>query len=545
MNPSTRQTREIRRLLTRTWLPFFFRFGKLLPVQIETIPRILEGDNVVVCSPTASGKTEAIVAPMCERILDLKQRLLGLVVLYITPTRALANDLKERLWAPLRDVGLSMALKTSDSPAFDPTSNLLITTPESFDSLMCRQHKALQNIRYVVLDELHLIDNTFRGDQTRILLERLREGNPDLRYYALSATLVDPTGVASRYFTPFKIVSVPGKREIDYELIDYSDSEEGLRHLSAMLRSKKVRKPLAFCDSRKNVELVSAGLKHHLGSMEVLTHHASLSKNTRLEAEHAMRVMKRACCVASPTLEIGIDIGDIDAIVLVGAPPSVSHLVQRLGRGNRRTERIQSFGLYRDKNEHNLFVSMYEAAREGNLESLPYVLSPSALVQQILSILFEKRQVPKEEMLRLLSPLGMPTSEIDAMLSNLRSRQLVLEARPGVYCPSQELMDLAEKGEVHSNIANLRETAIVDYSSGKEIGKAYVEPTKGSKFVFAGKTWVVVSADGTKIRAKPSEGSAPPPSFSYHFDSYHSDTGKFSCLVPDNIVEKYDSMRMP
>lgn len=196
-------------------------------------------------------------------------------------------------------------------------------------------------------------------------------------------------------------------------------------------------------------------------------------------------------------------------------------------------------GLYRDKDEHDLFVSMYEAAREGNLESLPYVLSPSALVQQILSILFEKRQVPKEEMLRLLSPLGMPTSEIDAILSNLRSRQLVLEARPGVYCPSQELMDLAEKGEVHSNIANLRETAIVDYSSGKEIGKAYVEPTKGNKFVFAGKTWVVVSADGTRIRAKPSEGSAPTPGF-----SYHSDTGKFCYLVPDNIMEKYESLRM-
>ena len=138
---------HIKKLLRRTWFPFFSRFGKLLEVQRKCILKVLSGTNLVVCSPTASGKTEAVLAPLVEKLLTDHWE--GLSILWVSPTRALVNDLDARFSSPLNSLGVSYARKTGDRPEFDPSrpASVLITTPESFDSLLSRHTAAFQTLQ--------------------------------------------------------------------------------------------------------------------------------------------------------------------------------------------------------------------------------------------------------------------------------------------------------------------------------------------------------------------------------------------------------------
>jgi len=218
---------------------FFGRFGKLLPIQEKTIPLILKGKNAIIISSTASGKTEAVVAPLIERCL--KENWEGLSILYISPTRALVNDMYYRLKEQLKELNISLSSKTGDKPQFNPNKlpNFLITTPESLDSLICRYPSSFKNVKAVVLDEIHLLDNTYRGDQLRILLKRLEYiAETDFNIYALSATIADPKDVGSRYLKDFEVIMNPGKREIEYTLL--RSLEEVFNHA----RREKLKKLL-------------------------------------------------------------------------------------------------------------------------------------------------------------------------------------------------------------------------------------------------------------------------------------------------------------
>jgi ATP-dependent Lhr-like helicase len=218
---NTESASVIKRRLQKTWFYFFNRFGHLSPVQEAVIPKVLEGKNLIVCSPTASGKTEAIVAPVVERLL--KDDIGGLKVLYITPTRALANDLFIRLNEPLLNLGIKLRVKTGDKPFFnskDPP-NFIITTPESFDSLLCRYSQAFNGLKFIIIDELHLLDCNYRGDQLRVLLERLRSKITQVNYYMMSATLKEPKETARRYCDNAEIIVVEGKKRNFSRIFEY------------------------------------------------------------------------------------------------------------------------------------------------------------------------------------------------------------------------------------------------------------------------------------------------------------------------------------
>jgi ATP-dependent Lhr-like helicase len=219
--------------LPRTWPAFFERHGNFTAIQLATIPPLLEGHNVIVCAPTASGKTEAALAPLVERHCHHDSA--GLSILYLTPTRALVNDLSARLAHPLQLLRLSIGMRTRDLSTFDPAHppNVLLTTPESADSLLAGHARIFANLRAIVLDELHLLDRTPRGDQVRVILSRLRRirdyartcgDAPDaaLQYAALSATFAHPAAVAARYFPAARVIQVGGGRLIDAEQIRLS-----------------------------------------------------------------------------------------------------------------------------------------------------------------------------------------------------------------------------------------------------------------------------------------------------------------------------------
>ena len=200
--------------LPRTWGAFFGRHGSFTPAQMAAIPPLLGGKNVVLCAPTASGKTEAALAPLIERYLPPSQPASQLGIVYLSPTRALINDLWTRLSTPLEMLRVSIAIKTHDLNNFIPQhpSDMLLTTPESLDALLASHPKVLNSVRAVVIDELHIFDGTVRGNQLRVVLKRLQQirtyaynvGDVPyaaVQFAALSATLGDLDG-AARWLRP-------------------------------------------------------------------------------------------------------------------------------------------------------------------------------------------------------------------------------------------------------------------------------------------------------------------------------------------------------
>ncbi|HID29789.1 MAG TPA: DEAD/DEAH box helicase [Desulfobacterales bacterium] len=514
------ETRTIRRRLRYAWNSFFTRFGRLTPVQLETIPKVLDGANVIVASPTATGKTEAVVAPLAEKYLAEEWERLS--VLYVVPTRALANDTLVRVEGPLRDVGITATLKHGDKPYLSPKKlpNFLITTPESLDSLICRHPNLFSTLRAIVLDEIHLLDNTYRGDQLRLLLRRFDKLAADKNFstHLLSATLSAPFQIARRYVNKFEVIKVGEERRIDHHILN--SLEEGCH----FARRRGWRKLLCFCNKRESVEEVSAKLAPLWHPYPVVAHHGSLSRPQREEAETVMKEADAAVCVATSTLEVGIDIGDIDLIVLAEIPWSISSLLQRIGRGNRREDVNHVLVIVRTGEEKRLMEAMFDTVISGALPMEPYRPDKSVAVQQVFSYLYQNRCGTDEAaLLELLSPL-CSESEARLILSHLRGGEW-LEYRTRRWCASTRLIDWGETGRVHSNIPDDRAYMVVDIDTDREVGT--IGGVFDEVFVLAGKVWRTVSVDSNTVRVRRFRGQAEPALF-----RRRKKVGAFNHLLP-------------
>jgi len=517
------QIKMIRRRLKHAWTPFFTRFGRLTPVQVETIPRVLRGANVIVTSPTATGKTEAVVAPVAERFLS--EHWEGLAVLYIVPTRALANDTLARIEGPLHDMGITTALKHGDRPYLSTKNlpNFLITTPESLDSLICRHSDVFSTLRTVILDEIHLLDNTYRGDQLRILLWRLKNlvTSPDFSIHLLSATLSEPFLLAQRYVDEFEVIEVDEERRIDYNILS------SLEEMYFLVKKRGWRKLLCFCNMRESVERVSAELAQLWHPYPVVVHHGSLSRWVREEAERVMKEANVAICVATSTLEIGIDIGDIDLVVLAEVPWSISSLLQRIGRGNRREDLIHTVAIVSTEEEKSLMEKMFKVAASGALPMKPYEPDKSVAIQQVFSYLYQSPQGADEvTLLKLLSPL-CSKSEVKSILGYLRTEGW-LEYRTQRWFASTKLMDWGERGRIHSNIPSDKNYRVIDVDSGKEIG--IIKGMFDKVFSLAGRVWREVSTDVNVVKVRRFKGEASPVLF-----MRRKNVGSFCCLLPPEL----------
>lgn len=513
---------EIRKLLKHAWTPFFTRFGKLTAVQVETIPKIVSGQNVLVSAPTASGKTESVVAPLAERLK--REQWKGLSILYIVPTRALANDTFVRVHGPLGDMNISSAIKHGDSPYLSQKEeiNFLITTPESLDSLICRGSDRLADVKAVVLDELHLLDNTHRGDQLRVLLMRLRQLVSDFMVCITSATVADPQEIASRYARNCDIVSVTGQRIIEEHF--FSTVEEALR----FAKKQGVKKTLWFANKRETVEEVGKVLKPLFAPYPVVVHHGSLGRKEREDAEQVMKEQRIAACVATMTLEIGVDIGDIDLIILLDPPWSVSSFLQRIGRGNRRTNMTKVGCVNRKEDYLSVYQGLLKSARVGALPTPPYAAHRSVLIQQVFSMLFQGRTgLSLEEFygcVRLLSD----KQDLDLILRNLCERGFI-EVHGELFYSTEKLLNMGERGFIHSNIANDNSTDVIDAATGKTIGS--IGGSIDSVFVLAGRVWKVVHSDDKGVKVERTTGPAESALF-----NLRTDRGAFDYLLPKEFV---------
>jgi ATP-dependent Lhr-like helicase len=362
---------DLKRRLGRSYSAFFGRFDRLSTVQIEALPHLLDGRDVLITAPTASGKTEAFAAPAVEMILAGERGQARAV--FVSPTRALANDLKRRLEGRFADLEVGLGRYTGDhKERIDGAlPETCITTPESLDSLLARRAKALENVRMIVCDEIHVLDGSPRGDQLRVLLHRLELATCSRpQRVAVSATVDEPERTASRYLHDAHVVSVAGARQIHAKAF-FGRSPAAMADHLATLANHGLRKVLVLCNRRDDVERYASTLHGHcVFDTAVFPHHGSLSRQVRERTERRFLEAPAAVAFATMTLELGIDIGTVDYVLLAGPPPDVSSLLQRIGRGGRRTSSSRAGYAVENAGEEFVFRVLFQSGVRHRLTRL-------------------------------------------------------------------------------------------------------------------------------------------------------------------------------
>lgn len=524
--------RAIRASLGLAGPAFLGRFGRLTPVQVAAIPPLLDGRDALVSAPTAGGKTEAVAAPLAAR--HLSARGAGLSLLYVCPTRALVNDLYRRLATPLESLGIELGAKTSDHPvtAHDPLAPWLITTPESLDSLLVRRPRDLVGVTALVLDEIHLLDGTPRGDQLRMLMARLsrlrraavergdRDARAGFQTVLISATAAEPAALASAFAPAAVQITVAGTRSI----LTLGTRLASVQTLCEALRAiprREAAKLLVFTRSRADCEEVAAALTGRAPyGRDVFAHHGSLSRRARMAAESAFHHAAQAVFVATTTLELGIDIGDIDWVVQFGPPQSVKSFLQQIGRGCRRQKDVtRVLAIARSAAEEVLFEVILSLARQGKIERPTRVFAASVLVQQVASYLLQRSSgtVGRPEILELVGG-QTDAADLDLVLGAMAERALLIAARGGRFAAGPELERWFESQprKLHTNLGQARDTlAIFDAETHEHLGEVQRSglPAAG-RVAFGGRSGTLTTAtDGRAYLARGGAGEATAPSY--------------------------------
>jgi ATP-dependent Lhr-like helicase len=505
-------THDLKALLPRSFYAFLGRFPRPSAIQTEAIPLICSGKDVLIMAPTASGKTEAFAAPAAERVFQAGRGTLR--VLILSPTRALANDLYRRLESRYEDLAIKFGRYTGEHKDFANHSALpdvVIATPEALDSLLARRSHLLSGVQMVVMDEIHILDNTVRGDHLRVLLHRLAKitrGRPQC--VAVSATVDQPEALASRYLRKGTAVSVPGRRAILLQTFEGGGDLSICHHLDR-LADHGLRKILIFCNSRAHVEHLTRALREHSRFRErIFPHHGSLSQPVRERAEEQFLVAPAGVAVATMTLEIGIDIGSVDYVLLAGMPNSISSLLQRIGRGNRRSGKTRAGYTVDSERDRILGEAMFRAARDGRLLGGRYGFRPSVLLQQAL-VLAASQDWVSAETLRKSVPTDLweesnadPEELIDALIEHGHLHADLL----GRATASDATQDLYDNGKLHSNLDSEPEMSIIDRITGEVVGTMTM-PDIG-RVQLGGSARNVIKVEGEEILTDRSKGEGTP-----------------------------------
>ncbi|MEM3567126.1 MAG: DEAD/DEAH box helicase, partial [Thermoplasmata archaeon] len=348
------------KLHPKVGLWFRERHGKFSPAQREAIPRILEGRNVLICAPTGSGKTLSAFLGILSKLAELAQNDAledKVYCIYISPLRAVANDIRKNLLLPLREMGLEgtirVGVRTGDTPKKEKSQmvkqppHILITTPESFTLLLnsVRFQEHLKGVKYVILDEIHELCATKRGSLLSAELEFLEEIAPHFVRIGLSATQspIEKIGMFLGGYSPRKpraveILNLETAKEYEVRII-YPEGIGNKGREETILQIARIcaqiiashKTVLIFTNTRKLTEEFVQVLRS-LGIGAVDAHHGSLSRKRRLETEESLKKGELRAVVTSTSLELGIDIGSVDCVIQISSPKSISKAIQRFGR---------------------------------------------------------------------------------------------------------------------------------------------------------------------------------------------------------------------
>jgi len=399
---------------------FAERFGAPTPPQAQGWPAIANGEHILIAAPTGSGKTLAAFLHAIDRLLQQGRALPDrLQVVYVSPLRALANDVQKNLAEPLaelqaRDPGLPairIAVRSGDTKAAERSAmlrlppHILVTTPESLYLLLTsvRGRALLASTRTLITDEIHALAGSKRGSHYALTCERLTAlvaaHGGALQRIGLSATQRPIASIAKLLAgadRPCHIVDIGHQRELDLDLelpgapLETVCSgelwQEIFARIEALIRSH--RTTLVFVNTRKLAERVAARLAERLGKDRITCHHGSLAKARRLDAEQRLKHGQLAALVATNSLELGIDVGDIDLVVQIGPTPTIAAFLQRIGRAGHSLARVPKgrlFPLVRD--ELVACAGLLHAVRHGQLDQTRVPIAPlDILAQQLVAI---------------------------------------------------------------------------------------------------------------------------------------------------------------
>lgn len=512
---------------------FYGNFVQLREPQSAAIEPLINGRNIILSSGTGSGKTEAVVAPLVSKYWEEALVLDSLTILYITPTKALANDIEKRLKLPLNSLGLRIGIRHGDRDDLTQgvKPHILISTPESLDVMLFRKEPALITIRAVIVDEVHLLYNTQRGIQLSILLQRLQKQIPfKLQWAALSATISNLSHIKDFLVGDSEEASLlkfPTQRPIDAH-IRHVPTEIAFLELIRKLTQGRSTKLLIFANSRRECERL-AGILQHEESLKhnIFAHYSSLSPEVRLDTEQKFASMSTAICVATSTLELGIDIGDIDAVLLWGIPGSVESFLQRIGRGNRRSSKTNAICLIPNDSSSVIldamrFIVLVNAAKKGQLpQKAPYELF-GAVGQQILSIIASDggRFTRIADLCQLVShKLYLTRDVVEDILAELASNgYLQRHGFKNQYGAEEAIHNLVDLKLIYGNFGVGSQSVSVFHRS-KYLGEVpainLMRLRAGIEVRFAGKCWRVQKFNRDGIHVQPCQATQNLIDFSY------------------------------
>ncbi len=495
----------------------------LRPTQLSAISPILDNRHCILLAPTAGGKTEAAVFPLLSRMLSEAWH--GLSVLYICPIRALLNNLEPRLSYYFSLVGRRVGVWHGDvnhsakQRLLKSPPDLLLTTPESLEGMLIstdeRRRNLLLGVRVIVVDELHAFCGDDRGWHVRCLIKRLAKLTArNIQIIGLTATVSNPAWLIDWlvYGEPAEVIGESGSGTEADVTLDYVGSLENAATVISRLHQGEKR--LVFCDSRSKVEELSAMLRN-LG-VRTFVSHSSLSPDERRQAEKAFAEESVCVIVATSTLELGIDVGDLDRVIQIDAPATVASFLQRMGRTGRRSNTLRNC-LFLATEEEGFLVAaaVVRLWRENHVESIIPPPEPLHIVaQQALALVLHHSGISYAALQTELSDLfpEISSESIRQIIGHMIENEILWD--------DEGIVSMGTNGEKEFGRRHF-ETVVSTFDTPlymtvlygqKELGT--VDPIsirlKGdgpSVLIMAGRYWRVISHDwdSKTVRVEPSE----------------------------------------
>lgn len=550
----------------------------LRDVQERSIPLLLSGErDLIIMAATAGGKTEAAFLPIVSRLASQPSEPGGgFQAIYVSPMRALINDQfgrMESLCAELDiavtkwhgDVSESMKARSRKNP-----SGIVLITPESLEALLVRRGKEVarlfRSLSYVVIDEMHVFLDDPRGKQLQSILHRI-----DLASKAkpvrvgLSATLADEKA-AREFLRPLEPNRVdvlppgPGGPQIKLQLRGYvrpahfrrqpkptsDDGKEAVpedpaavaltRHL---FETHRGHRSLIFAGARATVETVTVALAEMAEAIgvpeEFFAHHGNLSREHREHAEQRMKDKSRpASIVCTTTLELGIDVGDIEAVAQLGPGHTVSGMRQRLGRSGRRPGQSAVMRVYVTEVEQTDTSHPLDALRAQTVQAIamlnlmlrkwneppdPERLHLSTLLQQVMALIGQNGGITAAEAWDILIRAGTFPGVDIALFKRLLRRMgdpevgLLEQAKDGTLLPGPAGERLLESRDIFAVFMSPEEYKVVA-EGGRAIGQVPgTNPfSPGQMLILAGRRWRIIEVDAQRreLAVRPAKGGTPP-----------------------------------
>jgi len=413
----------------------------LREVQSLSIDACLDGNNMVVLAPTAGGKTESAFFPVISQMLAESWE--GLSIVYVSPIKALLNNQEQRLHKYMQLVGRRAALWHGDTPQGErkrilaEPPDLLLTTPESLEVMLVSSkidhHRFFANIKVVVIDELHAFAGDDRGWHLLSVFARIGKlAGHDIQRIGLSATVGNPDEMllwlSSGSQRPQKVVWPKEKSDVEPDVqLDYVGSLANAAKVISLLHQGEKR--LVFCDSRSRVEQLAVSLRGY--GVDTFVSHSSVGLDERRQAEEAFAQRQNCVIVATSSLELGLDVGDLDRVIQIDAPGSVSSFLQRMGRSGRREHSTHNCLFLATKDEGLLrAAALIELWRRDYVEPVKAPPCPyHILAQQLMALILQERGVGRSQWFSWVDAVPafneMPEEKIAALLDYMIAKDIL------------------------------------------------------------------------------------------------------------------------